>query len=689
MNETPQQAARRLSAPALRDGFKPEKLHLYTDMEGSPLHWRIRLKHPDSGDKWIRPMKLNGEGYVLGEPEYPKGKPLYLLHDLASRPNDPVYVVEGEWCSDALIKRNILATTSGAADSAGKADWQPLAGRSVIVWPDNDDPGQRYAMEAAEQLRALGCEVRIIDVDALELPAKGDAVDWLVAHPESMAEDILSLPILVDTSASSGTSILDTHQTPPTKAGETDVEAIGRLAALPLLEYERVRESEAERLGVRVSVLDKQVGTARRAEETPGLDFEEVEPWAHPVDPATLLMDVAVIVQRFIVCQEETAHAVALWVAMTWFMDVVQVAPLAVITAPEKRCGKSQLLFLLGRLVQRPLAASNISSAAMFRAIDAWQPTLLVDEADSFMRENEELRGVINCGHTRDSAYIVRVVGDDHIPKKFNVWGAKAIAGIGHLADTLMDRAITLELRRKLPHEQVDRLRYAEPGLFDDLTAKLARFGDDCREAVRQSRPDLPECLNDRAQDNWEPLLAIAEVAGGLWPDLARKAALKLSGVDSPTMSIGTELLADIQEVFEAKRVERIRSTDLLAALCDDDERPWATYNRGKQMSPRQLSRKLAGYDIRSKNLKIGYGDVKKGFERSQFKEAFSRYLPLENTRYPLQANGDGGFTVADMNLVAATTIPSATSKPAPHKAGSGVADKWDGMGQGMVEVEI
>jgi putative DNA primase/helicase len=131
---------------------------------------------------------------------------------------------------------------------------------------------------------------------------------------------------------------------------------------------------------------------------------------------------------------------------MTWFMDVVEIAPLAVITAPEKRCGKSQLLFLLGRLAKRPLTASNVSPAALFRAVDAWRPTLLVDEADAFVRENDELRGIINAGHTRDSAYVVRVVGDDFKPTKFSVWGAKALAGIGHLADTLVTHCQAFEL---------------------------------------------------------------------------------------------------------------------------------------------------------------------------------------------------------------------------------------------------
>src|ERR1700686_1521123 len=218
---------------------------------------------------------------------------------------------------------------------------------------------------------------------------------------------------------------------------------------------------------------------------------------------------------------------------MTWFIDVVQVAPLAIITAPEKRCGKSQLLFLLGRLSARAITTSSISPAALYRTIDAWCPTLLIDEADAFMKDNEELRGLLNSGHTRESAYVIRTVGDNFTPTKFNTWGAKALAGIGHVADTLMDRAVILELRRKLPHEEVARIRHAEPGLFDALRSKLARFAEDCRDQVRQARPPLPHSLNDREQDNWEPLLAIAMAAGDEWLLLGTAAAFKLSGSES------------------------------------------------------------------------------------------------------------------------------------------------------------
>lgn len=194
--ETPKDAARRLAAGAIRDGFKPEALHAYTDCEGSALYWRIRLKNPATGDKWIRPMKWSGAAYVLGEPDFANGKPLYRLHDLTARPDEVVVVTEGEHKADKLVALGLLVTTSGAADSAGKANWQPLAGRDVLIWPDNDEAGQRFANTVAELLGQLGCAVRIIDVTALELDAKGDAADWLATHSTATSADVLGLACL-------------------------------------------------------------------------------------------------------------------------------------------------------------------------------------------------------------------------------------------------------------------------------------------------------------------------------------------------------------------------------------------------------------------------------------------------------------------------------------------------------------
>ena len=232
------------------------------------------------------------------------------------------------------------------------------------------------------------------------------------------------------------------------------------------------------------------------------------------------------------------------------------------------------------------------------------------------MRENEELRGLLNCGHTRDSAYVVRTVGDDHTPKQFFVWGAKAIAGIGHLADTLMDRSITLELRRKLSHEQVDKLRHAEADLFDALKSKLARWSEDNADAVRVARPVLPDSLHDRAADNWEPLFQIAEVAGGALPDLARRARSGFRETRSNLKAPEPSCSPTFRRCSRCRSVQRIFIRRPAAR---------ASFRRGKavgnvatvdqgHVAETALSNRLGEYSIKSNaQIRIGY-DAQKGF---------------------------------------------------------------------------
>lgn len=206
-HETPDLAAARLAAGAVRRGFVLQALHAYTDRAGCPSYWRIRAKHPRTGAKWIRPMKLDETGYVLGErpaDEHPDGKLLYRLHELVARADELVIVTEGEHKADLLAALGLLTTTSGGADSAGKADWRPLAGRAVMVWPDHDEAGQRYAEAVIRALAPLECVVRVVEVTRLGLAAKGDAADWLSAHPGATADDVLTLTFndIPDTGAS-------------------------------------------------------------------------------------------------------------------------------------------------------------------------------------------------------------------------------------------------------------------------------------------------------------------------------------------------------------------------------------------------------------------------------------------------------------------------------------------------------
>ena len=639
-----------------KKGVRPHGLRAHEDRLVVPMRdsagklWSLQLIDGGGGKRFLPGGRVAGCYFAIGgKPE--SGGPLCICEGFAT----------GATIHEAGGYPVAVAFNAGNLKTVALALQAKPPGARLILCADDDhqtdgNPGLTKAREAAQAVGGL-----------LAVPGFGpergekdtDFNDLARLHGLSVVKGCIE--------AARTTSLKQSTVTPGDQAPD-DKAVIERLAALSPLDYDRERETAAKGLKVRTATLDKLVAAARKEEEEPaGLVVDDVEPWPDAVNPAALLTEVSATVRRFIVCAQETADAVALWAAMTWFIDVVQVAPLAVITAPDKRCGKTQLLSLLGRLVARPLVASNISPAALFRAIDAWKPTLLVDEADAFMRENEELRGLLNCGHTRDSAYIVRVVGEDFTPRKFSAWGAKALAGIGRMADTLMDRSITLELRRKLPHEKVARLRHAEAGLFQTLSRKLARFADDSREAVRKARPDLPVSLNDRAQDNWEPLLAIAEAAGGPWPALARTAALMLSGAESLLQSIGAELLGDIQEVFETKRISRISTADLIAALCEDDEKPWATYNRGKSISPRQVANRLSEYGIRSNTIRRPGLPNAKGYTLDQFDEPFARYLasPPSPSVTPLQPARGKDFPVTASPSRNVTENPSVTREPA------------------------
>jgi putative DNA primase/helicase len=415
-----------------------------------------------------------------------------------------------------------------------------------------------------------------------------------------------------------------TEPNEPVDSFEAD---LARLAKLPSVEYERCRKSEAKRLDIRSSVLDELVNIRRATtpNDRKGL-FIEVESWHDSVDGAALADMIVAIIERHIACEREVANATALWIIFTWCIEVMHTAPVACITAPLKRCGKTILLRLIGKLCAKPLMTSNISASALFRSIEKWHPTLLIDEADTFLKDNEDIRGILNAGHSTDG-YVLRTTGDDHEPTPFYVFGAKAIAGIGHLPDTLKDRSILLELRRKRKDEQRQRLRYADQSQFLEIRQKLARWSGDHMEVLRVARPELPDALNDRAQDNWEPLFAIADCLGSHWSQTARHAALSISGIEEEAPSIKEQFLADIKKCFKAQGVTRIPTVNLLKHLCSDVESPWVEWGFNKTpMTPRQLSKLLGNFGIKSKTMRDGSVTFK-GYELTDFQDAFNRYL--------------------------------------------------------------
>ncbi len=406
------------------------------------------------------------------------------------------------------------------------------------------------------------------------------------------------------------------------------------LASLSPLDYDLKRKEVAKEMGVQVKTLDSEVKTARGDFFAPSsMIFPDVTPFSEPVNPADLFNEVAKIIQSFVVLDDEQALAMSLWTTMTWLNDVLKVAPLAIINAPERACGKSQLLDITGFLSNKALPSSNITTAGLFRITEMYGPTLLMDEVDTFMRDNNDLKGLINAGHTRNSAFVIRIVGDNNEPKRFNVFGPKALAGISlekHLPDSTMSRGIIFNMRRKLPHEVTKRLRHAEMSVFDEFKSKLARFALDYEAQIKASRPVMPDELSDRAQDNWEPLLAIAGCAGSDYLQRATEAALKLSITNDSSVSIGTELLQSIRLIFEDQGILKISSATLVDELMSRKDQPWATYNKGWPMSPRQIAQLLKQYGIKPKTIRMKDGYTPKGYSLDQFDDAFERYLSVD-----------------------------------------------------------
>lgn len=396
--------------------------------------------------------------------------------------------------------------------------------------------------------------------------------------------------------------------------------------------YARYRQQIKDTKVVSMALFDKlsQVFLGQeQSEETDALAklFYPLEIHPEPVNPEDLLNDIKETIRCYVIADDETIIAATLWACFTWFIDVVNYAPIANITAPEKRCGKTKLLSVLKRLSCNSLITANISPAALFRLIQQCKPTLLIDEVDSFLNAHEDMRGIINAGFTRESSLIVRCVGDEHELAGFNVWGAKALCGIGKIADTLQDRSILLKLRRKTQGETISNVDKSDPQQWAMLRSKLARLAQDHKLTLLTTPIESIPQLNDRANDCFEPLLQIASLAGENWLTQAKQAAIKLSGEQEDNNSSRTELLNDIKTIFDTKQIDRLFSHEMIYALNEDNEANWCTWNRGKGITARNLAKILKEFSIVSNTIRIGFSNPAKGYIKDQFNDAFKRYL--------------------------------------------------------------
>jgi putative DNA primase/helicase len=403
---------------------------------------------------------------------------------------------------------------------------------------------------------------------------------------------------------------------------------------LDRLDYGRARKEAAKTLGVTPTELDKIIKEAREVPEKESADWA-VEPWDEAVDTADLLGSLVETFSRYVVLPTtRCAHAMALWALHAWAIDAAYLSPILMFVSPESSCGKSTALGLIHRTAPRTARASNISAAAIFRFIEAKSPTLVLDEAETYLTENEEIRGILNSGHSRDTAHVIRVVGDDYQPKEFSTWAAKAIASIGKLAVTLRNRAIIVQMKRRKPGEKVKKVRRKDGEEFETLRRKAARWAADHIEALKDAEPQLPLGLCDRDQDNWEPLAAIAELAGEPWPARARNAAVELTQHVLDDGSIRTRLLADIQKTFDVAETDSFASADLAARLAelataDEEAGPWGSFGKsGKPITQRQIAKLLSEFSVFPRDIRLpNEKNALKGYLREQFDDPFERYL--------------------------------------------------------------
>jgi hypothetical protein len=375
--------------------------------------------------------------------------------------------------------------------------------------------------------------------------------------------------------------------------------------------------------------------------ETPKDSFQRITEWAPtpPVDLLETLAAVEAFFNRFVVFSNRSQSTViALWVLHAWAKNAFDYTPYLHIHSPEKRCGKTLVLDLLGLLVPEPWPVVGPSEAVLFRAIDANEPTLLLDEVDTIFKERDEksegLRGILNAGFKRNGS-VPRCVGQGHEVKNFSVFCPKVLAGIGRLPDTVADRSIPITLSRKTRQDPVERFRLRRViAESEELRARLQNWAESAVviEELRNAEPAMPGELGDRQADVTEPLVAIADLAGGDWPERARNALLELYASHRDPESDGVRLLRDVRTVLQSQNLTRIKTSSLIEALFEIEESPWASFweqdwKRGNTKGPAQrLAALLKPFGITPKTLKFADETEAKGYSESDFEDSWTRY---------------------------------------------------------------
>ncbi len=396
-----------------------------------------------------------------------------------------------------------------------------------------------------------------------------------------------------------------------------------------------------------------------------------------------LLADVGDLLQRFVVLPSpEALSALQLFVLHTWAIASAHATLYVAIVSAEKQSGKTRLLEVLALVVRAPWHTASTTEAALFRRIEQTEPTLLLDEIDAIFGSNTErtepLRACLNAGNRR-GAGVARCVGKgaEMEVKDFSVFCPKIIAGIdtGKLPETIRDRAVVLHMQRRRDGEHVQRLRYRfAAGEAEPLRADLETWAAQAADGLRDAVPGLPDNLSDRQADAWEPLFAIADLAGDEWPKRARDAAVTLSAEPDDGASRGALLLAAIRDAMDSSDV--IATADLLEQVNANEELPFGGWSEGNGLDGRGLARLLKPYGVRPTTVRLG-DRTAKGYKRSDLNDAWARYLPAEGSQgkhgsHDSDRDSENTHKTGDVTHVTQVTHLTDTERDIAPRCGNG-----------------
>ncbi len=602
---------------------KPVESHPYLEAKQTHANGELRQYR----DALVLPLRdLNGELRSLqfigadGEKRFlTGGRVAGCSFTLADTSKGPLMVVEGFATGASVHEATgyamVCALNSGNLSEVSKAVRELWPQREIVIAADNDrstggNPGLTKATAAAKAIRAKLAIPKFRDTSGTDF------------------NDLASIE---------GLDVVREQIDAAQKPTETDGDIFERLAALAPADYDRCREREAATLGIRVKTLDEEIERRRRSASGNGngsslqggeVVLPNVEPWDTPVNGAEILNEVAATYTRYLVLPPGADDGMALWTAHTHAFEAFIHTPRFNLCSPDKQCGKTTALDVIETMTPRPLHTENITAAVLFRLVEGYKPTLLLDEVDAYLEDADELRGLLNAGHKR-GAMALRCEGENNTVRGFSAFAPAALAGIGALPGTLHDRSIVVKLVRAKPNEVREQFDSRQIERETELCRKLARFIADNFEKLRKCDPRLPETAFNRLADNWRPLFAIAEIAGGDWPERAASAFASLTATDDlDARGVGTLLLADISAIFAEEAADRLSSARLAELLVAIEGRPWAEWDRQrKPISPNQLANQLRRFGISPQVIRIG-DETPRGYMLDDFSEAFMRYLP-------------------------------------------------------------